>query len=109
VELSTQAIAPLLKSNVLTYVAGGTLQGLSAAHLTQLAGLSLVDYFEEQVQSLEVGAAIQIKRDSLIQKLQAVFQEKQQAVFFKTLVSQGVSRLLPAKPSATRKSQNTNL
>jgi uncharacterized protein len=96
VELSTQAIAPLLKSNVLTYVAGGTLQGLSAAHLTQLAGLSLVDYFEEQVQSLEVGAAIQIKRDSLIQKLQAVFQEKQQAVFFKTLVSQGVSRLLPA-------------
>jgi uncharacterized protein len=96
VELSTQAIAPLLKSNVLTYVAGGTLQGLSAAHLTQLAGLSLVEYFEEQVQSLEVGAVIQIKRDSLIQKLQAVFQEKQQAVFFQTLVSQGVKRLLPA-------------
>jgi uncharacterized protein len=96
VELSTQAIAPLLKSNVLTYVAGGTLQGLSAAHLTQLAGLSLVDYFEEQVQSLEVGAAIQIKRDSLLQKLQAVFQEKQQTAFLQTLVNQGIKRLLPA-------------
>jgi uncharacterized protein len=96
VELSTQAIAPLLKSNVLTYVAGGTLQGLSAAHLTRLAGLSLVEYFEEQVQSLEAGAEMKFKRESLIQKLQAVFQENQQTVFLKALVSQGVNRLLPA-------------
>lgn len=96
VELSTQAIAPLLKSNVLTYVAGGTLQGLSAAHLTQVAGLSLVEYFEEQVQSLEVGAAVPFKRDSLVQKLQAVFQENQRTAFVQTLVSQGVNRLIPA-------------
>jgi uncharacterized protein len=96
VEFSTQAIAPLLKSNVLTYVAGGTLQGLSAAHLTQVAGLSLVEYFEEQVQSLEAGAAVSFKRDSLVQKLQAVFQENQRTAFLKTLVSQGVNRLMPA-------------
>jgi uncharacterized protein (DUF697 family) len=96
VELSTQAIAPLLKSNVLTYVAGGTLQGLSAAHLTQVAGLSLVEYFEEQVQSLEAGAEVRFKRDSLIQKLQAVFQENQRTAFLQTLVSQGMNRLMPA-------------
>jgi uncharacterized protein len=96
VELSTQAIAPLLKSNVLTYVAGGTLQGLSAAHLTQIAGLSLVEYFEEQVQSLEAGAEIAFKRESLIQKLQAVFAENQRTVFLQSLVNQGVSHLMPA-------------
>jgi uncharacterized protein len=96
VELSTQAIAPLLKSNVLTYVAGGTLQGLSAAHLTQIAGWSLVEYFEEQVQSLEAGAEIIFKRESLIQKLQAVFAENQRTAFLQTLVNQGVSRLMPA-------------
>jgi len=96
VELSTQAIAPLLKSNVLTYVAGGTLQGLSAAHLTQVAGLSLVEYFEEQVQSLEAGAEVRFQRDSLVQKLQAVFQQNQRTAFLQTLVSQGVNRLMPA-------------
>jgi uncharacterized protein len=96
VELSTQAIAPLLKSNVVTYVAGGTLQGLSAAHLTHVAGLSLVEYFEEQLQSLEAGAEIKIKRDSLVQKLQAVFQENQRTAFLQTLVNQGMNRLAPA-------------
>ena len=96
VELSTQAIAPLLKSNVLTYVAGGTLQGLSAAHLTQVAGLSLLEYFEEQVQSLEAGAEVRFKGDSLVQKLQAVFQENQRTVFLQSLVSQGMNRLMPA-------------
>jgi uncharacterized protein len=96
VELSTQAIAPLLKSNVLTYVAGGTLQGLSAAHLTQVAGLSLVEYFEEQVQSLEAGAEVHFKRDSLIQKLQSVFQKNQRTAFLQNLVSQGINRLMPA-------------
>ncbi|MBW4517328.1 MAG: DUF697 domain-containing protein [Timaviella obliquedivisa GSE-PSE-MK23-08B] len=96
VELSTQAIAPLLKSNVLTYVAGGTLQGLSAAHLTQVAGLSLVEYFEEQVQSLEPGAEARFQPASLVQKLQAVFQENQRTAFLQTLVSQGMNRLVPA-------------
>jgi uncharacterized protein len=100
VELTTQAIAPLLKSNVLTYVAGGTLQGLSAAHLTQVAGLSLVEYFEEQMQSLEAGAEIAFKRDSLIQKLQKVFQENQRTVFLQSLVSQGMNRLIPAQQAA---------
>ncbi|BFM38089.1 DUF697 domain-containing protein [Synechocystis sp. LKSZ1] len=47
-ELSSQAIAALLKSQPLTYVAGGALQGLSASYLTRIAGLSLVEYFQAQ-------------------------------------------------------------
>lgn len=77
-------------------MAGGTLQGLSAAHLTQVAGFSLVEYFEEQVQSLEAGAEIGFKRESLIQKLQNVFQENQRTLFLQSLVSQGMNRLMPA-------------
>jgi hypothetical protein len=97
VELSTQAIAPLLKSNLLTYVAGGTLQGLSAAHLTRLAGLSLVEYFQEQSQIPEVA----FQRDRLIQKLKAVFQENQKTALLQAFVKQGIDRLLPnAEPVA---------
>ncbi len=48
VELSSQALAGLLKSQPLTYLAGGALQGLSAAYLTRIAGLSLVEFLECQ-------------------------------------------------------------
>lgn len=93
VEMASQAIAPLLKSHMLTYVAGGTLQGISAAYLTRLAGLSLVEYFEEQAQLGEPNGSFQI--DRLIQKLKAVFNDNQRAAFLQNLVKQGVSRLAP--------------
>ncbi|AIE75715.1 MULTISPECIES: YcjF family protein [unclassified Synechocystis] len=48
VELSTQALGALLKSQPLTYLAGGALQGLSAAYLTRIAGLSLITFLESQ-------------------------------------------------------------
>lgn len=48
VELSTQLVGNVLKGNVVTFVAGGALQGASAAYLTRLAGLSLIEFFEEQ-------------------------------------------------------------
>ncbi|NEO84120.1 MAG: DUF697 domain-containing protein [Spirulina sp. SIO3F2] len=47
-ELSTQTLSHLYKSNPVTYLAGGALQGVSAAYLTRIVGLSLVDYFAEQ-------------------------------------------------------------
>jgi uncharacterized protein (DUF697 family) len=53
VEVSTQTIAGMLKTNALTYLAGGSIQGLSAAYLTRVAGLSLVEYFQEQDVSIE--------------------------------------------------------
>jgi hypothetical protein len=97
VELSTQAITPLLKSNLLTYVAGGMVQGLSAAYLTHLAGLSLVEYFQEH--PTESIAAIGVKSDSLLQKVQAVFQANQRTAFLQGLVQQGVRRLAPELPA----------
>ncbi|NJO79007.1 MAG: DUF697 domain-containing protein [Cyanobacteria bacterium RM1_2_2] len=99
VEMASQAISPLLKSHALTYVAGGTVQGISAAYLTRLAGLSLVEYFEEQSQSTETVSPFQL--DRLILKLKAVFQDNQRTAFLQTLVKQGISRLAPqAAPSA---------
>lgn len=97
VELASQAIAPLLKSHALTYVAGGTLQGMSAAYLTRVAGLGLVEYFEEQSQSAESGT---FQLDRLLQKLQAVFQANQRSAFLQTLVNQGLSRLVPQTTAA---------
>lgn len=100
VEMASQAITPLLKSHALTYVAGGTVQGISAAYLTRLAGLSLVEYFEEQSQATETASSFQL--DRLTQKLKAVFQENQRSAFLQNLVKQGISRLVPsAMPPAT--------
>lgn len=95
VEMASQAIAPLLKSHALTYVAGGTLQGISAAYLTRLAGLSLVEYFEEH--QAEAGT---FQVDGLVQKLKAVFQANQRPAFLQNLVKQGVARLVPGTASS---------
>lgn len=97
VEMASQAISPLLKSHALTYVAGGTLQGLSAAYLTRVAGLSLVEYFEEQSQSQASGS---FQLDRLVQKMKAVFQDNQRSAFLKNLVKQGLARLPQAAPAA---------
>ena len=48
VELSTQTLNAALKTSALTFVAGGLLQGLSAAYLTRVAGFSLVEFYEQQ-------------------------------------------------------------
>lgn len=96
VEVASQAIAPLLKSHALTYVAGGTLQGISAAYLTRLAGLSLVEYFEEQSLNLNPnsGTTAPLQLDRLVQKIKAVFQANQRSAFVQSLVQQGMSRLM---------------
>ncbi|HEY9643236.1 MAG TPA: DUF697 domain-containing protein [Coleofasciculaceae cyanobacterium] len=93
VEIASQAIAPLLKSNALTYVAGGTLQGFSAAYLTRIAGLSLVEYFEEQ--SLNPAGESSLKLDRLVQKVKAVFEANQRSEVLRSWVKQGISRLAP--------------
>ncbi len=93
VELSTQTIAGILKGNAFTYVAGGAVQGVSAAYLTRLAGLSLIEYFQEQEVSESTGQAFNLER--LGQKLQAVFQQNQRVAFLQGFVKQGVARLVP--------------
>ncbi|MBS3027014.1 MAG: DUF697 domain-containing protein [Dolichospermum sp. DET50] len=97
VELSTRAVTGILKTNVATFVAGGMVEGVSAAYLTRVAGLSLVAYFEQQEIALESGNALNL--DKLRQILQSVFQQNQKMAVLEAFVKQGVKRLLPeAKP-----------
>ncbi|WP_375472345.1 YcjF family protein [uncultured Nostoc sp.] len=93
VELSTKAISTVLKSNAVTFVAGGVVQGVSAAYLTRVAGLSLVEYFQQQEIAIDSGTGLNL--DNLRQTLQKVFQQNQQIGFLQGFVKQGVKRLLP--------------
>ncbi|MDZ7992984.1 MAG: YcjF family protein [Nostoc sp. EfeVER01] len=93
VELSTKAISTVLKSNAVTFVAGGVVQGVSAAYLTRVAGLSLVDYFQQQEIAIDSGTGLNL--ENLRQTLQKVFQQNQQIGFLQGFVKQGMKRLLP--------------
>ena len=88
VELTSQTISSILKSNAVTYVAGGAVQGVSAAYLTRLAGLSLIEYFQEQ----DVNTTQGLNLDTLGQKLQQVFQQNQRTAFLQQFVKQTAAR-----------------
>ncbi len=83
VELSTQAIASLLKTNAVTYLAGGAVQGVSAAYLTRIAGLSIVEYFQEQNTAVKGREAINLEK--LSNKLKQVFDQNQRTSFLQQL------------------------
>jgi len=93
VELSTQTITGLLKSNAVTYVAGGAVQGISAAYFTRIAGLSLIEYFQSQELDNAVKGSFNIHQ--LTKTLQAVFQQNQQISFLQAFINQVASRLSP--------------
>ena len=93
VEISTKTISTVLKSNAITFVAGGVVQGVSAAYLTRIAGLALVEYFEEQEIAANSGSEFNLEKFG--QSLQQVFVQNQQMVFLQGFVKQGVKRLLP--------------
>ncbi|MCY7381218.1 MAG: DUF697 domain-containing protein [Microcoleus sp. CAN_BIN18] len=93
VELSTQTITGLLKSNAVTYVAGGAVQGISAAYFTRIAGLSLIEYFQSQ--ELDNVANKGLNIDRLTKTLQAVFMQNQQVSFLQAFINQVASRLSP--------------
>ena len=94
VELSTKAISTVLKTNAVTFVAGGAVQGVSAAYLTRLAGCSLIEYFQQQEEAIDSASGLNL--DKLGQTLQKVFQQNQQVAFLQGFVKQGLGRLLPA-------------
>lgn len=85
VEVSTQTIAGMLKTNAITYIAGGSVQAISAAYLTRVAGLSLVEYFQEQDVTL-VGWNL----DKLAVTIKRVFAQNQKMAIIQNLVRQGV-------------------
>jgi uncharacterized protein len=93
VEVSSQAIAALLKSNAVTYAAGGLVQGVSGAYFTRLAGLTLIEYFESE-SNLQ-----RVKKDKLQQILESVFQNNQRAAVLQLFVQQVVDRLRSELPS----------
>ncbi|MBD1904190.1 DUF697 domain-containing protein [Funiculus sociatus GB2-A5] len=94
VELSTQTIGGILKGNAITFVAGGAVQGVSAAYLTRLAGMCLIEYFQAQEASITAeGHPFNI--DQLKETLQRVFQQNQRTAFLQSFVKQAVGRILP--------------
>src|SRR6478672_3226200 len=97
VELSTQTIGGILKSNAITFVAGGIAQGVSGAYLTRLAGLSLIEYFQAQEVATTVEGSL-LNLNQLGETLQKVFQANQRVAFLQSFVKQGVARLLPESP-----------
>lgn len=91
VELTTHAVGGFLKSHALTYVAGGAVQGISAAYLTRLAGLSLIEYFQEQEISMATDADLNL--EALGQKLKQVFDDNQRMAFLQSFVKAAIARL----------------
>ena len=96
VELSTQTISSILKSNAVTFVAGGAVQGVSAAYLTRIAGLSMVEYFQSQELSTDPDG-VSLNLDQLKSMLQRVFQQNQRTAFLQSFIKQAVGRLWPAQ------------
>lgn len=96
VELSCQALTTVLKSHAATYVAGGLVQGLSAAYLTRLAGLSLIETFEAAALAGQPEATLPLA--AIAQRLQNLFQQGSHNTLLR-LVQQGLERLRPAPAS----------
>ena len=95
VELSTQTIGSILKSNAITFMAGGALQGVSAAYLTRLAGVSLIEYFQEQDTVLSSENRCLLNPIYLRRTLQRVFQQNQQVAFLQSFVKTISQKLTP--------------
>ncbi|WP_308254881.1 YcjF family protein, partial [Geminocystis sp. GBBB08] len=82
VEISTQAITTILKTNIVTFVAGGIIQGISAAYLTRICGLSLIEYYE--VTDSNNNEAINMTK--IKEKLQLIFQKNKENNFLTNFV-----------------------
>ncbi len=89
VELSTKTLTTILKSNSVTFVAGGAIQAVSAAYLTRVAGISLVEYFATQTDSNSMNV------EKLGKIIQTVFSKTQENSFLKSFVTQVMSHVLP--------------
>lgn len=92
VELSTQTITSILKTNTITYTAGGLVQGISAAYLTRIAGLSLIEYFQTQDFKPEQG----LNLEKLTAMIKQVFEQNQRTAFVQSFVTSAVNRLKQA-------------
>jgi uncharacterized protein len=95
VEFTTQTIGQILKTNAATYAIGGLIQGLSAAYLTRIVGLALIEYLAEQEEMVAVvGGVWNLDRFSPI--LDRVFQANQRLAMLQGFVQQGLDRFVPS-------------
>lgn len=102
VEISTQTLTSLLKTNTATFIAGSLVQGVSAAYLTRIAGLSLIEYFQAQSLLLEATDNPSLNWDHLKKTLQTVFQQNQQANLLQSFAKQAMNYLsVQFKPKQT--------
>ena len=101
VEFSTQTIGHLLKSNALTYVAGGLIQGASAAYLTRVSGLGLITYFQENSEQLDQEIT-QFNVGRLQAIIQKVYQQNQLPIL-QGLVQQATQKFFAPKDSLNLK------
>jgi uncharacterized protein len=98
VEFTTQTIGQILKTNAATYAIGGLIQGLSAAYLTRIVGLALIEYLAEQEEMVAVvGGVWNLDRFSPI--LDRVFQANQRLTMLQGFVQQGLDRFVPSSPA----------
>ncbi len=95
VELSTQALGSLLKTHAATYVAGGAVQGVSAAYLTRMVGISLIDFFEEQ--SYLAPEQRKFAFGEIGARLQTLFKAAKQSSALQNFADQALTHL-PALP-----------
>ena len=81
-----------LKHNPITFVAGGATQGLSAAYLTHIAGLSLIEYFEQcdELAAREGETILNGERFAAIVK--QVFEKNRRKAFVQSLIRQAGDR-----------------
>ncbi|MEM9770553.1 MAG: DUF697 domain-containing protein [Cyanobacteria bacterium P01_D01_bin.73] len=96
VELSSQAIAGALKTNAMTYVAGGALQGISAAYLTRVAGLTLVELFEAHAERVAIAGEADEKwlsPEQIGAVLQTTFTRVRDGFGWRDFLNQAVQRL----------------
>lgn len=82
VEISTQTVTAILKNNMMTFVAGGLIQGVSAAYLTRLCAISLIEYYE--VAELNLNEGINISK--IKEKIQLIFANNKSDNFFEQFV-----------------------
>jgi uncharacterized protein len=106
VEVSTQAIASVLKTNALTYMAGGALQGVSGAYLTRIAGLSLMTYWEEE-SNLAATPTAAVKLDRLSTIVKSVFQQNQRTAFLQGFATTAIEQILQKQPEVVEISQES--
>lgn len=92
VEVSTQALSSLLKGHHFTFVAGGLVQGISTAHLTRIAGLSLIEHFQELSDLAVAAPESNWNPEKLKQIVAKIFQEHQKVDALKDFAQQSIGR-----------------